>query len=100
MNDLIALSRPWVVSPSYMDMTVRQLALIGILADEDGAHQVKTLALDMKVSKPVITRSVGKLAALGLVTNVPDAKDRRVRIVELTSAGKAFRQSFIDMGQA
>ena len=53
-------------------------------------HTVRGLARRLDVSKSVITRSLDKLAALGLAERRPDPQDRRSVLVAHTVAGAAL----------
>ena len=55
-------------------------------------HTVRGLAQRLDVSKSVITRSLDKLAALGLAERRPDPRDRRSVLVARTEAGAALMQ--------
>ena len=95
MVDLATECRSFVLSPAYAEMTLRQLALICVLADEAGPHHVRHLAWSLHVSKPVITRAINRLTSDGLVRRDINPRDRRDRLVALTDAGKALRSSFV-----
>lgn len=59
--------------------------------EQSGGLTVGELAEAVGVSQPGVTRSVGKLADLGLITVVAhDSADRRRRSVQLTAAGVAL----------
>lgn len=64
--------------------------LLAALERTDGLT-VGELAEAMGVSQPGVTRSIGKLVELGLITvGAHDATDRRRRSVRLTAAGEAL----------
>jgi DNA-binding MarR family transcriptional regulator len=54
---------------------------------EDGPHTVRGLAARLDVSKPAITRSLDRLAELGLAKRSPDPRDRRSVLVTRTRKG-------------
>lgn len=56
----------------------------------DGDHTVRGLALELCVSKSVITRALDKLGELGLAARRVDPTDRRSIIVDRTEAGLAM----------
>ncbi len=56
----------------------------------DGDHTVRGLALELGVSKSVITRALDKLGELGLSERRTDPTDRRSVIVDRTDAGLAM----------
>ena len=62
------------------------MALLAAL--RSGAMTVGQLAEAIGISQPAVTRSVGQLAALGIVADAA-AADHRTRLVELTAAGHA-----------
>lgn len=95
MVDLPSECRRFVLSPSYSDLTLRQLALICVLADEEGPHHVRHLAQSLKVAKPVVTRAINRLEQDGLVCRAINPGDRRDRFVSLTDAGRALRMSLV-----
>jgi DNA-binding MarR family transcriptional regulator len=55
-----------------------------------GPMTLGALAEHERVAPPSVTRVVGKLEELGLVTRLADASDRRVQRVSLTDAGAAL----------
>jgi len=91
MNDLVSASLAWVRSSDYVELTSRQLALLGLVCDEEGPHYVRRLAQSLKVSKPVITRAATTLEERGLVVRRRPTADRRDKVLEATSAGREFR---------
>ena len=94
MSDIFTLSREWVIGARSGDMTLRQVALIGVVADGPGPHHVRDLAATLGVSKPVITRAVASLKERGILTTHRPVEDRRDCIVNLTEAGRALRASW------
>lgn len=50
-------------------------------------HTVRGLAATLNVTKPVITRALDTMGAMGLVDRVRDEKDRRNVIIKRTVAG-------------
>ncbi|EPR09900.1 hypothetical protein M527_07185 [Sphingobium indicum IP26] len=94
MVDLATECRRFVQSPAYAEMTLRQLALLSVLADDPGPHHVRHLARTLHVSKPVITRALIRLEQRDLVLRAINPRDRRDRFIALTDAGRALRSSF------
>lgn len=72
------------------DLTARQTAILMVVALDGGPHTVRGLAAALDVSKPVITRAVDKLEALGLVRRHSDEHDLRSVFIERTEAGMTF----------
>jgi len=58
------------------DLSARQFGVFLITYLEDGPHTVRGLAARLEVSKPAITRSLDRLAELGLAKRAPDPRDR------------------------
>ena len=76
------------------DLTNRQMALMMIVYLTQGPHTVRGLAERLGVSKPVITRALNTLGALGYLRRVRDESDRRNVFVARTSTGQEFLESF------
>jgi DNA-binding MarR family transcriptional regulator len=76
------------------DLTNRQMALMMLVHGEDGPHTVRGLADRLSVSKPVITRALNKLGAMGLVRRERDLGDRRNIFVRRTPQGAEFLDAF------
>jgi len=76
------------------DLTNRQMALMLLVYLTPGPHTVRGLAHVLGVSKPVITRALNTLGALGYLRRVRDEADRRNVFVAKTSTGQEFLDSF------
>lgn len=76
------------------DLTNRQMALLMVVYKTQGPHTVRGLARDLNVSKPVITRALNKLGALGYLARQRDEHDRRNIFVATTQAGADFLGEF------
>ncbi len=72
------------------DLSSRQFACFLIVHLDDGPHTVRGLAARLNVSKPAITRSLDRLAELGLAKRGPDSRDRRSVLVLRTRKGNDF----------
>ena len=72
------------------DLSARQFGVFLITYLEDGPHTVRGLAARLEVSKPAITRSLDRLAELGLAKRAPDPRDRRSVLVIRTRRGNDF----------
>jgi len=72
------------------DLSARQFGVFLITYLEDGPHTVRGLAARLEVSKPAITRSLDRLAELGLTKRAPDPRDRRSVLVTRTRRGNDF----------
>ncbi len=85
------------VQSGQPDLTNRQMALLLVAGQEQGPHTVRGLAARLMVSKPVVTRALNSLTALGLVRRRRDERDRRSVFVDLTLQGEAFLDDFAAM---
>ena len=76
------------------DLTNRQMALMLLVYLTPGPHTVRGLAQLLGVSKPVITRALNTLGALGYLRRVRDESDRRNVFVAKTNSGQDFLDGF------
>jgi DNA-binding MarR family transcriptional regulator len=76
------------------DLTNRQMALMLLVYLTPGPHTVRGLANLLGVSKPVITRALNTLGALGYLRRVRDESDRRNVFVAKTNMGQDFLDGF------
>ena len=76
------------------DLTNRQMALMLLVYLTPGPHTVRGLARLLGVSKPVITRALNTLGALGYLRRERDEDDRRNIFVVRTSSGAEFLEGF------
>ena len=76
------------------DLTNRQMALLLLVYLTPGPHTVRGLANVLGVSKPVITRALNTLGALGYLRRIRDEADRRNVFVAKTRTGQDFLESF------
>lgn len=83
-----------IVRSDLPDMTNRQMAILLTVAMTAGPHTVRGLATRLDVSKPVVTRALNKLAALGYLLRKRDRNDGRNIFVEMTKAGTEFLDQF------
>jgi DNA-binding MarR family transcriptional regulator len=82
------------VQSARPDLTNRQMALLMLVYLSDGPHTVRGLAARLKVSKPVVTRALNTLGALGYLRRQKDESDLRNIFVERTPTGFAFLEEF------
>lgn len=93
MGDLALTSRIWLArEPDLANMTLRQLALLSLLCDEEGPHRVRTMATGIGVTKPVVTRAMAALNALHMVTRHRDPDDGRDCFYRPTPLGEVVRE--------
>ena len=85
------------VQSARPDLTNRQMALLMIVYLTEGPHTVRGLAARLKVSKPVVTRALNTLGALGYLRRQKDESDLRNIFVERTAAGTAFLEEFASL---
>ena len=85
------------VQSARPDLTNRQMALLMLVYLSDGPHTVRGLAAKLKVSKPVVTRALNTLGALGYLRRQKDESDLRNIFVERTAAGTAFLEEFASL---
>lgn len=76
------------------DLTNRQMALLLLVYLTPGPHTVRGLARGLQVSKPVVTRALNRLGALGYLARQRDEHDRRNVFVATTNAGADFLDEF------
>jgi len=76
------------------DLTNRQMALLMLVYLTPGPHTVRGLAKTLGVSKPVVTRALNTLGALGYLRRERDQDDRRNVFVVRTSDGTEFLEGF------
>ncbi len=96
--DLAGASLAWTRSAAYIELTPRQIALLALLCDDLGPHHVRTVAEHLRVSRPVIVRSVNTLAKLGLVVRHKDPDDGRNCLLYPTVAGAELRDTMRRLG--
>ena len=89
MRALIAYVRSGVP-----DLTNRQMALLMLVYLTPGPHPVRGLAKVLGVSKPVVTRALNTLGALGYLRRERDQDDRRNVFVVRTNNGTDFLEGF------
>lgn len=76
------------------DLTNRQMALLMLVYLKPGPHTVRGLARSLNVSKPVITRALNKLGALGYLRRQRDEGDKRNIFITRTEEGAIFLDDF------
>ena len=76
------------------DLTNRQMALLLLVYLNPGPHTVRGLARALNVSKPVVTRALNRLGALGYLRRQRDDSDKRNIFVARTSEGAEFLEEF------
>jgi len=79
------------------DLTLRQTAILLQIYLVPPPHTVRGLAAMLGVTKPVITRALDSLGALGLVDRVRDERDKRNVVIKRTVAGALYLEKFGDL---
>ena len=82
------------VKSGQPDLTNRQMALLMLVYETNGPHTVRGLAQRLGVSKPVVTRALNTLAALGYLRRERDEADGRNIFVARTRLGADFLEGF------
>jgi DNA-binding MarR family transcriptional regulator len=70
------------------------MALLLVVYLRPGPHTVRGLARILNVSKPVVTRALNRLGALGYLRRQRDDSDKRNIFVARTSEGEEFLEEF------
>ncbi len=85
------------VQSARPDLTNRQMALLMVVYLMPGPHTVRGLAARLRVSKPVVTRALNTLGALGYLRRQKDDSDLRNIFIEQTPQGLAFLEEFAEL---
>lgn len=93
LNDWMSVLIDYVRS-GEPDLTNRQMALLLVVYLDSGPHTVRGLAQCLNVSKPVVTRALNRLGALGYLRRQRDESDRRNIYVARTAEGADFLEEF------
>lgn len=78
------------------DLTLRQMTILLTIYLETPPHTVRGLAEKLGVTKPVITRALDSMGALGLVSRRRDDRDRRNVLVQRTVEGAVYLEKLSD----
>ncbi len=79
------------------DLTLRQMSILLHIYLVPPPHTVRGLAATLDVTKPVITRALDSMGALGLVQRVRDQNDRRNVIIQRTVGGALYLERLGDV---
>lgn len=79
------------------DLTLRQTTILLHIYLMPPPHTVRGLAATLQVSKPVITRALDSMGALGLVDRERDTLDRRNVIIKRTVKGALYLEKLGDL---
>lgn len=86
-----------LVQSEAPDLTLRQLSLLLHIYLVPPPHTVRGLAATLGVTKPVITRALDSMGALGLVRRIRDDRDRRNVIIQRTVGGALYLEKLGDI---
>jgi len=78
------------------DLSLRQFAILLSIYLDPPPHTVRGLAERLGVGKPVVTRALDTMGALGLLARHEDAADRRNVLIGRTVDGALFVERFGD----
>jgi DNA-binding MarR family transcriptional regulator len=90
----VALSEVQADKP---DLSMRQAGILLTVYMDPPPHTVRGLAARLGVSKPVITRALDTMGAMGLVERRRDESDRRNVLVRRTVDGALYVERFGDV---
>ena len=79
------------------DLTTRQMAILLSIYLDPPPHTVRGMAASLGVTKPVITRALDTMGALGLLARQRDEKDRRNVLIRRTVDGALFVEGLGDL---
>lgn len=90
---MLAILRDTIVASvrgDVPDLSARQLAVFLICYLQDTAQTVRSLAQELNVSKPAITRALDRLGELDLARRKIDPLDKRSVFVQRTMRGNLY----------
>lgn len=79
------------------DLTLRQMGILLHIYMRPPPHTVRGLAATFGVTKPVITRALDTMGAMGLVDRVRDELDRRNVLIKRTVGGALYLEKLGDL---
>jgi DNA-binding MarR family transcriptional regulator len=88
--DILRQTVAALVRDEVRDLTARQLAVFLICYLTDDKQTVRSLADQLRMPKPSVTRALDLLEELDLAQRRPDPTDRRSVLVHQTAHGNAF----------
>lgn len=80
-------------------MTPRHVHVIDVISQlqrRDGRVRVGDVSEHLGITRPSVTRLVGELERLGAVRKLPDPRDGRVTLVELTELGSSYEEDYFE----
>tara|TARA_Y100000590_G_scaffold460525_1_gene620022 strand:- start:572 stop:895 length:324 start_codon:yes stop_codon:yes gene_type:complete len=79
-----------IVLDDRQDLSVRQIAIFFSIYLDSKIHTVKSLAAELDISKPAVTRAINYLSSLHYVRRLPDKTDKRSIIIQKTIKGSIY----------
>ncbi|MDJ0922358.1 MAG: MarR family transcriptional regulator [Henriciella sp.] len=86
------LSSTWFAKRLAPDLNLSEFGVLNHFVRLGGAKSPSRLARAFQMTKPSMTAILGKLSAKGYVEVVSSQKDRRQKLVTITSEGRAARE--------
>jgi DNA-binding MarR family transcriptional regulator len=80
-----------------LDLSISQIRILHLLTTALETASLKTIADEVGLSMPAVSRSVDGLVQRGLVTRTEDATDRRLRAVRATDKARAEADRLIEL---
>jgi DNA-binding MarR family transcriptional regulator len=81
-----------VTRDTDLDLTVKQMAVFLVMAQDEGPHTVRHLAITTGIDKALLSRVWDRLEGMGLIVRADDPRDRRSVIASLTVEGRLTYQ--------
>lgn len=78
------------------DLSSRQLAILTTIYLETGPHTVRSLAVQLGVTKAVVTRALDTLSRYKFVYRKPDPRDKRSVVITRTGPGSTYLSRFAE----
>ena len=76
------------------ELNLAEFRVLTVLADRE-RPSIRDIATHTQMDKAHVTRALADLMARGLVTQIVDQGDRRLRVVDMTAAGRAVMASTV-----
>jgi DNA-binding MarR family transcriptional regulator len=76
-------------------MTLAQFTVLNHFVRLGGPKSPSDLARAFQITKATMTSTLHRLEAKGLVSVLPDPKDQRAKLVDITQEGRAMREACI-----
>jgi DNA-binding MarR family transcriptional regulator len=80
-----------------LELSISQIRILHLLTGPTESASLKTIADEVGLSMPAVSRSVDGLVQRGLVTRTEDAKDRRLKAVRATGEARELADRLIEL---